>query len=233
MVMEEEDDDFTFPTPAAAEEEASASCQDGLDLLWPLPPAGGHLAGACASSSLWPFSSSPSAALPARETTEAEEAPASTSSGGGGGQETVAVARHDELHERAAAAADEERMDLLWEDFNDELLLQLRRQRAAAVGCPAGTPTPSPGDGRSPPSDEETSMSPGRLHGCAPTMLRASSRAGGVGQFYGRRGGGRCRSSRATGWDLLLRLFRKLFAVDTSPPSQHHRHHHGGSIHVP
>ncbi|KAL5213273.1 hypothetical protein ABZP36_024120 [Zizania latifolia] len=226
MVMEEQDDDFTFPTPAAAEAEAAASCQDGLDLLWPLPP-GVHLAGACASSSLWPFSSSPSAAPPARETTEAEEAPASTRSGGGG-QATVAVAQH----ERAAAAADEERMDLLWEDFNDELLLQLRRQRAAAAGCPAGTPTPSPGDGRSPPSDEETSMSPGRLHGCAPTMLRASSRAGGVGQFYGRRG--RCRSSRATGWELLLRLFRKLFAVDTSPPSHHHhRRHHGGSIHVP
>ncbi|XP_040377134.1 uncharacterized protein LOC102720120 [Oryza brachyantha] len=240
--MEEEDDDFTFPAAAAA---LPRSCQEdglGLGLLWPRLPSAASTAATAAA--LWPFSSNSSSS--SSGTAEEEDAPAA--SGGSSGRVAARRGevgegeeeRMDMLWEHERAAAGEERMDLLWEDFNDELLLQLRRLQRAGSGGAAGTGAPSlaDNDGRHspPPADEEeTSSSPGGgLYGCAPTMLRASSRAGAVGQFYGGRGRGGGRS-RATGWELLLRLFRKLFAVDKSspPPCQHHHRRRHGSIYVP
>ncbi|KAF0932181.1 hypothetical protein E2562_008712 [Oryza meyeriana var. granulata] len=225
--MDDDDDDFTFPAPAASAA-AVPSSQDGLGvgLLWPRLPA--------ASSTLWPFSSSSPSATPPPPVHATDDAAAAAARGNSG--QATAVARHDKermdlLWEHGPAAmapADEERMDLLWEDFNDELLLQLRRQRAAGTSSADDDDRSSPPP--QPPSDEEETSSPAeQRYGCAPTMLRASSRAGAVGQFYGRRGRGR---SRATGWELLLRLFRKLFAVDKSSPPCHRRRRHG-SIYVP
>jgi hypothetical protein len=149
---------------------------------------------------------------------------------------------------RAAAVADAERMDKLWESFNEELLL-LRRQHArsksaASAGHPAGGLDPADGwyHCNYPPSDdaesEETTAASSpverRGYGCAPTMLRASSRAGGAGQFYrgGSPRGGRRRGGRgaAGGWALLLRLFRRLFAVDKNPATSSRSH---GSVYVP
>uniref|UniRef100_A0A0A9D743 Uncharacterized protein n=1 Tax=Arundo donax TaxID=35708 RepID=A0A0A9D743_ARUDO len=162
----------------------------------------------------------------------ATAAVAATRSGGG----------HAEPEEqRRTAAAYDERMDLLWESFNEDLLLR----RAACSKAAAATADHAGGVAlpgldpdwclcHSPPSDaesEETSASsPARArYGCAPTMLRVSSRAGGAGQFCSSprrrpgRGGG-----AAAGWALLLRLFRRLFAVDKPASSRRH-----GGIYVP
>ncbi|OEL24780.1 hypothetical protein BAE44_0014205 [Dichanthelium oligosanthes] len=173
-------------------------------------------------------------------------APQSTGSGGGGHAEPPppnSEQRRAEADEgdkqRALAVADAERMDKLWESFNEELFL-LRRARsksAAATADRTGSNKDwflcnySPSDAES----EETSASSPAGYGCAPTMLRASSRAGGVGQFCssssprGRRRGSSRGGGAAAGWALLLRLFRRLFAVDKAPASS--RSH--ASIYVP
>jgi hypothetical protein len=172
------DDDFTFPTvaaPAPAPEE-----RPDLEEV-PLP---GPI-----TSPLWPFSPS-SNTKNAPKVEDEQDAPSTSTSTGGRAQ---AVRQHDA----------EDRMDLLWEDFNDDLKLPQRRR-------PDSSDTES---------EEDTS-------GCAPTtMLRASSRAGGAGQFCSR-GGRPGRGGRTTGWTLLLRLFQRLFAVDRTPPSRSPRHHH-------
>jgi hypothetical protein len=99
--------------------------------------------------------------------------------------------------ERAAAVAEQERMDQLWESFNEELLL-LRQWRAGKQHGPDTDWYLCPSSA----ADESEASSPGRArHGCAPAMLRASSRAGGAGQFSRRRG------RSGGGWALLLRLF--------------------------
>jgi hypothetical protein len=185
------DDDFTFPTvaaPAPATAPAPAPApeeQHNLEEV-PLPQ---RFVGPI-TSPLWPFSSSPET----KNTPEVDEADAPSTSTRTGGH-AQAVRQHN----------DEDRMDLLWEDLNDDLKLPQRRR-------PDSSDTES----------EETSA------GCAPTtMLRASSRAGGAGQFCG--GSSRSgRGGRTTGWALLLRLFERLFAVDKRPPSRSPRHlHHG------
>src|SRR4051812_14566199 len=101
------DDDFTFstvavlvPAPAPPEE------QHGLEEV-PLP---GRFVGPI-NSPLWPFSSSPKTKNSPK--VEREDAP-STSIGG----HVQAVRQHDE----------EDRMDLLWEDFNDDMKLPQSRR---------------------------------------------------------------------------------------------------------
>uniref|UniRef100_A0A0A9F7E6 Uncharacterized protein n=1 Tax=Arundo donax TaxID=35708 RepID=A0A0A9F7E6_ARUDO len=131
-------------------------------------------------------------------------------------------------------------MDLLWESFNEDLLLRRAGSKAAAaaadhlggvVALPGLDPDwylcHSPSDAE---SEETSASSPAREgYGCAPTMLRASSRAGGAGQFCSsprrRRSRGR---GAAAGWALLLRLFRRLFADDKPAASRRH-----GGIYVP
>jgi hypothetical protein len=224
--MEEDHDDFTFPTTVAAVRvPGSASA----------PPGG------ASSSRLWPF-----AAAVKKE--EDAEAPAAASTRREQAERATVVDdedRMDMLWDDTAAAApasaksgarakperpdapevQQERMDLLWESFNEELLL-LRRQRGRSSSN-NGPPEPDdwflcPLSMSGAESDEEASAvsSPGRArYGCAPTMLRASSRAG---QFYATprrrgRGGG--------GWALLLRLFRRLFAVDDKADPRRHSVH--------
>ncbi|XP_062219312.1 uncharacterized protein LOC133919080 [Phragmites australis] len=163
----------------------------------------------------------------------AATAPASRSGGRVGAQLPERRAEAEEEQKARTAAADAERMDLLWESFNEELLLRRAGSKAAA-DHPDGVARPgledqgshfchSPSDAES----EETSSSE-RRYGCAPTMLRASSRAGGAGHFCSsprRRSRGRG-TAAAGGWALLLRLFRRLLAVDKTASRPH-------SIYVP
>ncbi|KAG2651541.1 hypothetical protein PVAP13_1NG288700 [Panicum virgatum] len=122
--------------------------------------------------------------------------------------------------QRAAAVADAERMDKLWESFNEELLLLRRGRTKSAADRPGGNKdwylcSYPPSDDDAGDSEDTSASSPAERRGfaCAPTMLRAASRAGGAGQFCGSPRGGRRRGG-AAGWALLLRLFRRLFAVD-------------------
>jgi hypothetical protein len=223
--MEEDHNDFTFPTTVAAAT-AVPVVADGAVAMTPavrVPDSASAPPGGASSSRLWPF-----AAAVKKE--EDDEAPAAASTRRGQERATVVVDdedRMDMLWDDTAAANEEqqERMDLLWESFNEELLL-LRRQRGRSSSN-NGPPEPDdwflcPLSMSGAESDEEASAvsSPGRArYGCAPTMLRASSRAG---QFYATprrrgRGGG--------GWALLLRLFRRLFAVDDKADPRRHSVH--------
>ncbi|PUZ76077.1 hypothetical protein GQ55_1G261800 [Panicum hallii var. hallii] len=181
------------------EERGAAAVEEGMDLLWE---------GATAITAAPQSAGSGAVHAAEPEPPEPKPAPRRTEADG-------------DDKRRAAAVADAERMDKLWESFNEELLL-LRRPRTK----PAADRNKDWYLCSYPPSDdaddsEDTSASSPaerRGYGCAPTMLRASSRAGGAGQFCGgsprggrRRGGGR---GAAAGWALLLRLFRRLFAVD-------------------
>jgi len=304
-----DDDDFTFPTVAAARGPTAPEGQLGRDddpvpvprlLQLPLPDL-------AAASPLWPFAGSvpntttttaPATADDEQERSAVAEeeshrvaadedrmdllwevttttrsiatapAPEPRSVAGHAGppppkQRAAAADVEEDDKQRAAALADAERMDKLWESFNEDLVLRHRdrgRRSKSAAGinikvsrAAAGLDDPADDDrwclcNYSPPSsgaddddessDQETSASSPaeqrRGYGCAPTMLRASSRAGGAGQFCaasssraGRRRRGR---GAAAGWALLLRLFRRLFAVDkTAPPSS--RSH--SSLYVP
>jgi hypothetical protein len=97
-------------------------------------------------------------------------------------------------------ATEEDRMDLLWEDFNEELA------RAGSCCCRAAA-----GGGPWPASDSESE--PAAARGCAP-VLRPSSRAGAVRH---------CRR-RAGTWALLMRIFRRLFVVEKTVVSRRQRH---------
>ena len=177
------DDDFTFPTVAASVPVLAPEEQHDLKEA-PFPAV---LVGPI-TSPLWPFSSSPK--IKTTATVDEEDAPSTSTRIGGH------ALQHD----------DEDRMDLLWEGFNDDVKLPRRRRP----------------DSPDTESDETSTTS-----GCAPTtMLRASSRAGGAGQFCSSNRSGR--GSRTTGWTLLLRLFQRLFAVDNKPPSRSSRHHDHG-----
>ncbi|CAD6250701.1 unnamed protein product [Miscanthus lutarioriparius] len=307
----DDDDDFTFPTVAAAARGPPTAPQRQLGLdedtavpphLLQLPDALPNLA--AGASPLWPFAGSvpkttTTTALPSSPTVTADDeqersAVAEEESHPVAADEdrmdllwegtpttttrSIATAPEPEPRsvaghagpppppkQRAAAAADAERMDKLWESFNEDLVLRHRdraRRSKSAAGinikvsrAAAGGPddpaddddrwylcnydSPSSGADDDESSDQETSASSPaeqrRGYGCAPTMLRASSRAGGAGQFCAgssprarrrRRGRG-----AAAGWALLLRLFRRLFAVDkTAPSSSSHSH---SSLYVP
>lgn len=284
-----EDDDFTFPTVAAARgPTAPLGRPDDEDpvphLLQLPPPPSPTLAGT--TSPLWPFAGSTpkttttSAALPSSPPVTEEDdedrmdllwestlttrpvatAPESAGSAigphAGPPPKRRAAATATDDKQRAAALADAERMDRLWESFNEDLVVLRRhvrdrgRRSKSAAEHPGGTNTntkaprgldddddhwylcnysaSSGADDDESDSQETSASSPAerRGYGCAPTMLRASSRAGGAGQFCGagashrgrRRGRG---GGAAAGWALLLRLFRRLFAVDrTAPPSR-------------
>jgi hypothetical protein len=289
-----EDDDFTFPTVAAARgPTAPLGRPDDEDpvphLLQLPPPPSPTLAGT--TSPLWPFAGStpktttttaaPPSSPPVTEEDDEDRmdllwestlttrpvatapAPAPESAGSavvsphaGPPPERRAAAADDK--QRAAALAAAERMDRLWESFNEDLVVLRRhvrdrgRRSKSAAEHPGGTNTntkapraladdddddhwylcnysaSSGADDDESDGQETSASSPAerRGYGCAPTRLRASSRAGGAGQFCGagashrgrRRGRG---GGAAAGWALLLRLFRRLFAVDrTAQPSR-------------
>ncbi|KAL6885929.1 hypothetical protein ACP4OV_010190 [Aristida adscensionis] len=97
---------------------------------------------------------------------------------------------------------EEDRMDLLWEDFNEELDAALRRagpcsRAAAAAAARYG--------GLGPESESDMEFEPAMRshHGCVP-VLRPSSRVGGAGHYR----------RRAGSWVLLMRIFRRLFVID-------------------
>ncbi|XP_062185276.1 uncharacterized protein LOC133888903 [Phragmites australis] len=165
--------DFTFPATAAA---ASTPEPAG-----PGPVRHRHFPH-FAASPLW-FLHSPTAGH-----AMADEEPRQEKAGAGGGA----------VHE-----LEEDRMDLLWEDFNEELAL-----RGAGGSCSRAA-LAAAGDGldlSSSSSCAESEPEPaGRVHvyGCAP-VLRASSRAGGAGHYR----------RRTDSWVLLMRIFRRLFVIE-------------------
>ncbi|KAF8653171.1 hypothetical protein HU200_062620 [Digitaria exilis] len=203
---------------------AVAADEERMDMLWesaaaatikpPAPPRSAGIGGSGHAE--------PPPQLPPTTATNPKPRRAEAKNNDGGGEKQL----------------DAERMDKLWESFNADELLLLRRGRtksAAAADRPGGLVDPgddhwflcsySPSDDAG--SGEDTSLASSsspverrRGYGCAPTMLRASSRAGGAGQFCGGSPrGSRRRRGAAAGWALLLRLFRRLFAVDKAPAS--------------
>lgn len=189
-------DDFTFPATAAAAEHAEPLFLHHHHRLLPFP----HFA----SSPLWfpgdGVAVTPVVAVVSRRTVDGmeEQEPTSSDAGrrakGGEADEGVAV--------RAAGADGEDKMDMLWENFNEELEA-LRRagscsKKTAACGLDELSDTESEAGER------------GR--GCAP-MLWASSRAGGTGQYYRRSGS----------WVLLMRIFKRLFVVEKTISAAHRR----------
>ncbi|XP_040379383.1 uncharacterized protein LOC121054244 [Oryza brachyantha] len=116
---------------------------------------------------------------------------------------------------------EEEKMDLLWEDFNEELQQALHqrvgscpRADARAAAAAAGLElSPESSDAESEPAATPTAVLRLRGHvGCAPMMLRPSSRAGGY--------------RRATSWVLLMKIFRRLFVIEKTVSSASGRHGH-------
>uniref|UniRef100_A0ACD5UAE9 Uncharacterized protein n=1 Tax=Avena sativa TaxID=4498 RepID=A0ACD5UAE9_AVESA len=185
-------DDFTFPATAVAAEPADTLC---LQRRLSFP----HFA----SSPLWfPDAGVRVAPTPAAtgsrgtvDDDDMEEQEATSSGAGrrsaaergvGGGEddddEAVDVLRG------SGAVLGEEKMDMLWENFNEELEA-LRRAGSYSKAAE---------------SDTESEAEEERGRGCAP-VLRASSRAGGTGRYYRRTGGS---------WVLLMRIFKRLFVVE-------------------
>lgn len=105
---------------------------------------------------------------------------------------------------------DEDKMDLLWEDFNEELLAMRRAglHRHDLSSSDDGEEDSDSAAGRVPP-------------GCFP-VLRPAARAGLAGHYR----------RRAGTWVLLMRIFRRLFVIDktiTSSSSSAGRHAATGS----
>ena len=197
-------DDFTFPATAAAAEPADTVCPHHHHRRHPFP----HFS----SSPLWfPLDAglavTPALAVLSRGPVDdmEEQEPTSSSSagrrsvdnaerGGGHGEEDDDDEGVDVLR---GAGAGEEKMDMLWENFNEEL--EALQRRAGSCSKAAW--------GLQELSDTESER--GRA-GCAP-MLRASSRAGG----YRRTGGS---------WVLLMRIFKRLFVVEKTFSAASGRH---------
>lgn len=195
-------DDFTFPATAAAAEHAEPLFLHHHHRLLPFP----HFA----SSPLW-FPGDAVAVTPvvdvvSRRTVDGMEEQEPTSSDSAAGRRSKGE-RGGEADEgvvvRAAGADGEDKMDMLWENFNEELKA-LRR---------AGSCSKTAACGLDELSDTESEAGE-RGRGCAP-MLRASSRAGGTGQYYRRSGS----------WVLLMRIFKRLFVVEKTTISAAHRRH--------
>lgn len=192
-------DDFTFPATAAPAE-SSSSPADTLCLhhhrhhsLLPFP----HFA----NSPLWfPVDAAVAVAPPPLMTSrteddmeeEEEQEPAWADAEGGEGERGAGGEALDDIKRgfvRGGVEGDQEKMDMLWENFNEELEALRRCSKQKAAACEVESDTESEERGR----------------GCAPMpMLQASSRAGGTGQYY----------RRASSWVLLMRIFRRLFVVE-------------------
>ncbi|CAO2035152.1 unnamed protein product [Urochloa humidicola] len=203
--------DFTFPatttaTPDLPPPAAAASCPAPPSACRPRP-----LPRFAAARPPW-FPSSPPPPLSSRATAavtmpqEEPRPPPTEKSAGHADAAAAAVAAEAEL---------EERMDMLWEDFNEELSQKAarRRRRARPRG---GSWRDDRGGGivfdgpwseepSSPASDAESSEpEAARGVGCGP-VLRPSARAA-AGARHCRRRAGR--------WVLLMRIFRRLFVVE-------------------
>jgi hypothetical protein len=192
-------EDFTFPATATAAEPVDTLClHHHHHRRLPFP----HFA----SSPLWfPDAGVRVAPTPvdaeSRRTVDddMEEQAATSSDAEKGGREEY----YDEevnVWRGSGAGAGEEKMDMLWENFNEELeALRRAGSYSKAAACEL--------------SDTESEAAE-RGRGCAP-MLRASSRAGGTGQYYRRTGGS---------WVLLMRIFKRLFVVEkTISAASRHR----------
>ncbi|KAM0855669.1 hypothetical protein ACQ4PT_049611 [Festuca glaucescens] len=167
-------EDFTFPATAAAAEPADTLClHHHHHRRLPFP----HFA----SSPLW-FPDAGVRVAPTPVAAKEEEKKMTT-----------------KWLTYCGAGAGEEKMDMLWENFNEELeALRRAGSYSKAAACEL--------------SDTESEAAE-RGRGYAP-MLRASSRAGGTGQYYRRTGGS---------WVLLMRIFKRLFVVEktVSAASRH------------
>ncbi|CAN6228168.1 unnamed protein product [Urochloa humidicola] len=204
--------DFTFPatttaTPDLPPPAAAASCPAPPSACRPRP-----LPRFAAARPPW-FPSSPPSPLSSRATAavtmpqeEPRPPPPEKSAG------------HADAAASAAEAELEERMDMLWEDFNEELSQHAARRRPRAR--PRGgswRDDRGGGDGLAfegrPWSEEPASLgsdaeseepAAARGVGCGP-VLRPSARAA-AGARHCRRRAGR--------WVLLMRIFRRLFVVE-------------------
>jgi hypothetical protein len=200
-------DDFTFPATATAAEPADTLLlHHHHPRRLPFP----HFA----SSPLWfpdagvRVAPTPVAVVSRRTVDDdMEEQEATSSDAGrrsdaerGGGEEDEDDEVVDVLR-GAVGGAGEEKMDMLWENFNEEL------EALRHTG-----PCSKAAWGLQELSDTESEAAE-RGRGCAP-MLRASSRAGATGQYYRRTGGS---------WVLLMRIFKRLFVVEktVSAASRH------------
>jgi hypothetical protein len=199
-------DDFAFPATATAAEPADTLCLHHHQRRLPFP----HFA----SSPLWfpdagvRVAPTPVAVVSRRTVDDdMEEQEATSSDAGrrsdaerGGGEEDEDDEVVDVLR-GAVGGAGEEKMDMLWENFNEEL------EALRHTG-----PCSKAAWGLHELSDTESEAAE-RGRGCAP-MLRASSRAGATGQYYRRTGGS---------WVLLMRIFKRLFVVEktVSAASRH------------
>uniref|UniRef100_A0A0D9W567 Uncharacterized protein n=1 Tax=Leersia perrieri TaxID=77586 RepID=A0A0D9W567_9ORYZ len=172
-------DDFTFPTTASPEL-AAEPLRLHRRLL--------HFA----ASPLWFPSSAPPEFMDDREEEEGNSKMAETS----------------ELLRGGDGDGEEEKMDMLWEDFNEELQQQVVKRvgscpmEAAAEGMEVCSPGESASDAESEPAVMRRGGGGGG--GCAPAlMMRATSRAGGTGHYR-----------RTTSWVLLMKIFRRLFVIE-------------------
>ncbi|CAM0904588.1 unnamed protein product [Alopecurus aequalis] len=197
-------DDFTFPATAASAEPADTLClHHHHHRRLPFP----HFA----SSPLWfPLddgaAATPALAVLSRRAVDdmEEQEPTSSDTGRRSDAESGAGEQDDDEGVKVlrGTGAGEEKMDMLWENFNEELEA-LRR---------AGSYSKRAAWGLEELELSDTESERGR--GCA-LMPRASSRAGGTGQYYRRTGGS---------WVLLMRIFKRLFVVEkTISASSRHR----------
>ncbi|PAN38209.1 hypothetical protein PAHAL_7G154700 [Panicum hallii] len=141
---------------------------------------------------------SPPAAAADAMAEEGPRAPEMKAGAGAGGDDAASA---------AAAAEVEDRMDLLWEDFNEELALARRRARGRGGSWRErgeGLLVLEAGPWSEPSSPSDAGSEPAGRVGCAP-VLRPSSRAAGGARHYRRRAGS---------WVLLMRIFRRLFVID-------------------
>uniref|UniRef100_A0ACD5UY62 Uncharacterized protein n=1 Tax=Avena sativa TaxID=4498 RepID=A0ACD5UY62_AVESA len=190
-------DDFTFPaTAVAAEPAADTLCLHhhhhrrlpfphfASSPLW-FPDAGVHVAPTPAATVSRGTVDDDMEEQEATSSDAGRRSAAERGRGGGGEEdddEAVDVLRG------SGAVLGEEKMDMLWENFNEELEA-LRRAGSYSKAAE---------------SDTESEAEEERGRGCAP-VLRASSRAGGTGRYYRRTGGS---------WVLLMRIFKRLFVVE-------------------
>ncbi|KAG8082066.1 hypothetical protein GUJ93_ZPchr0014g47129 [Zizania palustris] len=175
----EEMDYLTFPTTAAAD------TAEALRLRRRPFPA----------SPPWFPSLFPVAAAPVTvESKDVDDEELEPTSDAGSRQEEGEEGKAEAAELSSGGAADEEeKMDLLWENFNEELALHGRHHVGS---CPRSSAAAA---GKELPEPAVLL----RGHACTP-MLRASSRAAGTAQYY----------RRTSSWVLLIKIFRRLFVIE-------------------